>query len=267
VFGIGGDLREAERDYSVGLPPLNQTLARRMMEETKIYRYLQGRQEYEASLRKLEEVLVRFSRLIIDIPEIDEIDVNPILLTEEGLSALDARMLHISKMDAADRKKLRGDLCPPHLAIPPYPSQYLREMKASDGTPVLLRPIRSEDEPLMYTLLKSLSDESVYSRFCRQLKDIPHEQLVRFCQIDYDREIAFVSSLRSVDGMEELIGEVRLSKLPDLENAELELKSLWMEILKENRRMIKFGSKCGFRQSYDDGDMVKVALDLGEKIE
>lgn len=294
VFGIGGDLREAEKDYSVGLPPLNQTLARRMMEETRIYQYLQGRRKYEDSLRKLEEVLVRFSRLIIDIPEIDEIDINPVLFSDSGLLALDASMLHISTIESGDQKRIRGDLCPSHLSIPPYPAQYCREMTALDGTPVLIRPIRAEDEPIMYNLLKSLSDESVYSRFCRLLKDMPHEKLVRFCQIDYDREIAFVAAIKDESGAEELIGEVRLSKLPDLENAELsilvsdqwqgkgignilmdycigiarevELKSLWMEILKENRRMIRFGLKCGFRQAYDDGDMVKVVLDLEQTV-
>jgi len=123
---------------------------------------------------------------------------------------------------------------------------------------------------------------------------MPHEKLVRFCQIDYDREMAFVAAVTDESGAEELIGEVRLSKLPDLESAELsilvsdqwqgkgignmlmdycidiarkvELKSLWMEILKENRRMIRFGFKYGFRQAYDDGDMVKVVLGLEQPV-
>ena len=289
VFGIGGALREAEKDYSIGLPPLNQTLARRMLEETKIYQYLQGQQKYNASLKRLEEVLVGFSRLIIDMPEIDEIDINPVLFSESGIVALDARMLHISKIEAGEHRR---DLCPSHLSIPPYPAHYCREMIATDGTPVLIRPIRAEDEPIMYRLLKSLSDQSVYSRFCHVLKDMPHEKLVRFCQIDYDREIAFVASVKGDSAAEELIGEVRISKLADLESAELsilvsdqwqgkgignmlmdycidvsrelELKSLWMEILKENRRMIRFGFKCGFRQAYDDGDMVRVVLALAQ---
>ncbi len=294
VFGIGGDLREAEKDYSVGLPPLNQTLARRMMEETRIYQFLKGQLRYEASLKKLEEVLVRFSKLIIDIPEIDEIDINPILFSESGVIALNASMLHIAKIESREVKITGGDLCPSHLSIPPYPAQYRREMISSDGRSVLFRPIRAEDEPIMYRLLKSLSDESVYSRFGRLLKDMPHEKLVRFCQIDYDREMAFVAAVTDESGAEELIGEVRISKLPDLESAELsilvsdqwqgkgignmlmdycidiarkvELKSLWMEILKENRRMIKFGFKYGFRQAYDDGDMVRVVLGLDQPI-
>jgi acetyltransferase len=290
VFGIGGDLREAEKDYSVGLPPLNQTLARRMMEETRIYQFLRGQLRYEASLTKLEEILVRFSKLIIDMPEIDEIDINPVLFSESGVIALDASMLHIAKIESREGKRIRGDLCPFHLSIPPYPAQYYRDLISKDGRAVLIRPIRAEDEPIMYQLLKSLSDESVYSRFCSLLQDMPHEKLVRFCQIDYDREIAFVAAVKDESGAEGLIGEVRLSKLPDLENAELsilvsdqwqgqgignmlmdycidiarkvELKSIWMEILKENRRMIKFGHKYGFRQAYDDGDMVKVVLGL-----
>jgi len=294
VFGIGGDLREVEKDYAVGLPPLNQTLARRMMEETRVYQFLRSRVMYEASLKKLEEILVRFSKLIIDIPEIDEIDINPVFFSESGVIAIDASMLHISKVESREVKSIRGDLCPSHLSIPPYPAQYCREMISTDGISVLIRPIRAEDEPIMFQLLKSLSDESVYSRFCRLLKDMPHEKLVRFCQIDYDREIAFVAAVRDENGAEALIGEVRLSKLPDLESAELsilvsdqwqgkgignmlmdycidiagkvELKSLWMEILKENRRMIRFGFKYGFRQAYDDGDMVKVVLGLEQSV-
>ena len=292
VFGIGGALREAEKDYSIGLPPLNQTLARRMLEETRIYQYLQGQQKYNASLKRLEEVLVGFSQLIIDMPEIDEIDINPVLFSESGIVALDARMLHIAKIECGEHRIARRDLCPSHLSIPPYPAHYSREMIATDGTPVLIRPIRAEDEPIMYRLLKSLSDQSIYSRFCHVLKDMPHEKLVRFCQIDYDREIAFVASVKGDSAAEDLIGEVRISKLADLESAELsilvsdqwqgkgignmlmdycidvsrelELKSLWMEILKENRRMIRFGFKCGFRQAYDEGDMVRVVLSLAQ---
>jgi len=236
--------------------------------------------------------LVRFSQLIIDIPEIDEIDINPVLFSDSNIVALDASMLHIAEIEPTEHKIIRGDLCPSHLSIPPYPAQYCKEMIATDGTPVLVRPIRAEDEPILYQLLKSLSDESVYSRFCSLPKDMPHEKLVRFCQIDYDREIAFVASIRGESDAEGLIGELRISKLPNLESAELsilvsdqwqgkgignmlmdycldiarevELKSLWMEILKENRRMIKCGLKCGFRQAHDDGDMVKVVLDLAQ---
>ena len=121
-----------------------------MMEETRIYQFLKGQLRYEASLKKLEEVVVRFSKLIIDIPEIDEIDINPVLFSESGVIAVDASMLHIAKIESSEVKLTRGDLCPSHLSIPPYPAQYRREMISSDGRSVLIRPIRAEDEPIMY---------------------------------------------------------------------------------------------------------------------
>lgn len=287
VFGAGGLFRGATMDYAIGLPPLNRKLARHLMEETGICKYLGGMDIFKDSLEFLEEVLARFSQLIVDFPQIDEVDINPFLLTENGGAVLKASIdIDVDMHKACKWNK--GDLCTPHLAIPTYPFKYVRESVLKDGTSILIRPVRGEDEPAMRRFFESLSDETVVSRFGLLSKSITHEKLVRFCQIDYDRELAFVSVVGEAG--KEIIGDATLNKLPDLENAELSfmisdqwqgkgvgnvlmdyciwvareigLKSLWMEIQKDNVRMINFGGKYGFRQTYDDEDSIKVALQL-----
>ena len=289
LFGLGGEYLRAERDYSIGLPPLNQTLARRMMEETKIYRYLQDIPSYQNSLRLLEEMLVRFSQLIIDLPQISEIDINPFLLTEQdGIFVFDVDV-HLDKRLPKDYRWEKGDLCPQHLSIPPYPFRYEKESLLKDGTGIMIRPIRGEDEPALSCFFESLSDESVYFRFCQRRINMPHDNLARFCQIDYDRDFAFLAVSR---GDESIIGDVRLNRFADLDTAELSfvvgdqwqgkgigrilmdyclavareigLKTLWMEILRENSRMIKFGQKFGFTRTPgdEDDDMVEMVLDI-----
>lgn len=286
LFGTGGDLLEAMNDYAVGLPPLNQTLARRMMEDTKIYQHLHGVPDFQAVLGQVEEILVRFSQLIIDFHQIQEIDINPFIITKKEVIALDAEIL-LTEGAVINTVSLKDDLCPPHLSICPYPYKYAIERTLEDGTVCCIRPIQAEDEPLIYTLFKSLSDETITYRFGHRLVHLPHEKLVRYCQIDYDRELAFVGV---TPDKKQIIGDVRISKLPDLENAELSilildewqgkgigkilmeysigiakevgLKTLWMEILKNNHRMRALGQKFGFKQAYDDEDMVRVVLQL-----
>ena len=286
LFGTGGDLLGAMNDYAVGLPPLNQSLARRMMEETKIHQHLHGLPDFHGVLGRIEEILIRFSQLIIDFHQIREIDINPLLVSKKDVIALDAEIL----LDAGAVIKsgsLKDDLCPPHLCICPYPYKYAIERTLEDGTVCCIRPIQAEDEPLIFTLFKSLSDETIVYRFGHRLVHLPHEKMVRYCQIDYDRELAFVGV---TPDKQKIIGDVRISKLPDLENAELSilildewqgkgigkilmeysigiakeigLKSLWMEILKNNHRMLALGQKFGFKQAYDDEDMVRVVLQL-----
>ena len=286
LFGTGGDLLEAMDDYAIGLPPLNPTLARRMMEETKIYQHLHGHPNVQRVLGQIEEILVRFSQLIVDFHQIKEIDINPFLVTTRHVIALDAEIL-LDAGATVTGGPLKYDLCPPHLSICPYPYRYAIERTLEDGTVCCIRPIMAEDEPLIYALFKSLSDETIVYRFGHSLVHIPHETLVRYCQIDYDRELAFVGITAD---KRKIIGDVRISKMPDLENAELSilisdewqgkgigkilmeysigiakelgLKSLWMEILKNNRRMLALGQKYNFKQAYDDEDMVRVVLQL-----
>ncbi len=286
VFGTGGTLLEALGDYAVGLPPLNQTLARRLMEETKICKYLHQHEAYAQTLRMLEEVLVRFSQLIIDFPCIREIDINPFLVTEAEGFALDAGILLEKDVQPPFFRYPGEELCPSHLSICPYPFKYVTETSV-DGTSAVIRPIRPEDEPLIYELFKGLSNETIRFRFGQFLTDMPHEKLVRYCQIDYDRELAFIAAVREEEtGSDKIIADVRIIKQPDLETAELAIlvadewqghgigtrlldycikiaggigvRTLWMEILRNNARMLHLAATCGFTTVYSDEDMVKV---------
>ena len=288
VFGTGGDLLEAVEDYSIGLPPLNQTLARRMMDETKIFRYLRTQKAYDKTLKYLEEILVRFSHLIIHFPHIKEIDINPFFVTQKEGFALDANIL--LEADVLEGfVPVLGDFCPPHLSICPYPDQYIDIFKLNNGPAVVIRPIRPEDEPLMDELLRTSSENTLTMRFFRKLSDMPHDQLTKYCHVDYDRELSFVAVIREGD-REKITGEVRMSKLPDQENAEMAvivgdqwqgkgignalclqclkiaresgIKKMSMEILQVNARMLSRSEKMGFKKVISDSDSVNVVLDL-----
>lgn len=289
VFGTGGELLEALGDYAVGLPPLNQTLARRLMEETKIGKFLLTRDHYADALRLLEEMLVRFSYLLVDFPEIKEIDINPLFVTRGSAFVLDAGII-LEKEVAKDLECFKGELCPPHLSICPYPFQYVREIALDNGVPALIRPIRPEDEPLIYNLFKTLSEETIVSRFNQRLNDMPHERLARYCQLDYERELAFVAVVKESSEKDQVIADVRILKMPDLETAELailvadewqghgigtvlidyclkiarelEIRTLWMEILRTNARMLHLAKSSGFKETCTDDEMVRVVLEL-----
>jgi acetyltransferase len=288
VFGTGGVLLDVVEDYAIGLPPLNQTLAWRMMNETKIYNHLRRQVDFESSLRYIEEVLVRFSHLIIHFPQIKEIDINPFFLSEEDSFVLDANIL-LEPDILEGFVPIRGDFCPPHLSICPYPDQYIDVFKLREGPSAVIRPIRPEDEPLMEELMRTSSEQTLMMRFFRKMSDMTHEQLTRYCHVDYDREISFVAIIRD-NGRDRIIGEVRMSKLPDQENAEMAvvvgdswqgqgigkalcmqclkiakeigIKKMWMEILQMNSRMLYRAEKMGFRKVSSDEDSVKVLLEL-----
>ena len=288
VFGTGGVILEAVEDYSIGLPPLNQTLARRMMNKTKIYKHLLKQKDFESNLRYLEEVLVRFSHLIIHFPHIKEIDINPFFVSGEDSFVLDANIL--LEADVLEGfVPIRGDFCPPHLSICPYPDQYIDIFKLREGPAAVIRPIRPEDEPLMEELLKTSSEQTLTMRFFRKISEMSHDQLTRFCHVDYDRELSFVAIMRN-GAKERIIGEVRMSRLPDLESAEmavvvgdqwqgqgigkalclhcikiakeLGIKKIYMEILRVNSRMLNRAEKMGFSKIASDEDSVKVLLEL-----
>lgn len=220
LFGAGGQLVEIFKDRALGLPPLNATLARRVMERTQIYHALKGtRGRKSADLGVLEQLLVLFSQLVIEQPAIAEIDINPLLASAEGFLALDARvLLHSGK--AANTEL-------PRPAIRPYPSHYIRNLRLSDGTSAILRPIRPEDEPLMINFHESLSEESVYYRYFTALKlpqRIAHERLARICFNDYDREIALVVERTIPRTRErEILGVGRLTKSHGANDAEFAL--------------------------------------------
>ncbi|HSJ42475.1 MAG TPA: bifunctional acetate--CoA ligase family protein/GNAT family N-acetyltransferase, partial [Xanthobacteraceae bacterium] len=209
LFGAGGQLVEVFKDRSLSLPPLNTTLARRMMEQTQVFTALEGvRGRKAVDLPALEEFLVRFSHLVVEQPRIREIDINPVLASPEGMVALDARIV------------LHGPEIPddqlPRLAIRPYPVKYVQPWTMKNGEPVTIRPIRPEDEPLLVRLHQVLSERTVYLRYFQPLKlsqRTAHERLTRICFIDYDREMVLVVERKGQDCSGEAIAIGRLSKL------------------------------------------------------
>jgi len=217
LFGTGGQLVEVFKDKALALPPLNTTLARRMMEQTKIYKALKGvRGRKPVDMPALEELLVRFSELVVENPWIKEIDINPLLASAERLLALDARVvLHDAGMQEEDL---------PKSAIRPYPEKYVSEWKMKDGQTVTIRPIRPEDEPVMTDFHTKLSERTVYLRYFQPLKlsqRTAHERLTRICFNDYDREMALVVESKKPDGTSEILAVGRLSKQHGRNEAEL----------------------------------------------
>jgi acetyltransferase len=218
LFGSGGQLVEVYRDRALALPPLNTTLAQRLMEQTKILTALKGvRGRKPVNMAALEQLLVRFSQLVLEQRSIAEIDINPLLVSSERLLALDARVVLHAPAVVLD------DL--PKPAIRPYPLQYVARWTMRDGNQVTIRPIRPEDEPLMVKLHETLSDQSVYLRYFCSLslsRRIAHERLLKICFGDYDREMALVAELTDpVTGERRIIAVGRLSKLHVRNEAEV----------------------------------------------
>ena len=217
VFGLGGQLVEVLRDNAHALPPLTTTLARRMMENTRILQALKGvRGRKPVDLEKLEELLVRFSELVVENPRIADIEINPLLASEKGFIALDARViLHPATMRDAEL---------PRPAIRPYPSQYISNWETQDGTSFTLRPIRPDDEPLMVDFHHQLSENSVYMRFFLPLKldfRVSHERLFTKCFIDYEREIGLVAEYADEEGERRIAGIARLIRKHSDNSAEV----------------------------------------------
>jgi acetyltransferase len=290
LFGSGGTLVEINHDSAVALPPLNTTLARRLMEQTRIHRALHGvRGQGPADLEGLEQLLVRVSRLVLDHPCIQELDINPLLASPRGTSrplvALDARLLILTG---------EGDICAaPRPAIRPYPIQYMRPRELRDGTAVTIRPIRPEDEPLVVAFHRTLSEESIYFRYFHMMAlsaRIAHERLIRICFTDYDREMALVVDRRDPStGEHALLAVGRLSRLHGRNEAEFSLlvSDRWQrqglgtellrllleigrdeglqrisaEILHENLAMRSICQALGFTLR-ETPEVVKVSMDL-----
>jgi acetyltransferase len=243
LFGSGGQLVEVYTDRALGLPPLNTTLARRMMEQTRIYTALKGvRGRPPVDLVALEQLLVKFSQLVVEQRWIKEIDINPLLASPERLVALDARVV-VHPADVGEDEL-------PRLAIRPYPTQYVSPWTMKDGTPVAIRPIRPEDEPLIVKFHETLSERSVYMRYFHPMKlgqRIAHERLTRICFIDYDREMALVVEHKDPQtGEPEILGVGRLSKVHGTNDAEFAIlisdqaqgQGLGSELL---RRLVQIG--------------------------
>jgi len=223
LFGSGGQLVEVYKDRALAIPPLTTTLAKRLMEQTKIYHALHGvRGKKAVDMTKLEQILVRFSELVVDQPWIKECDINPLLADEGHLIAVDARVI----LHDPDTKK--EDL--PTLAIRPYPIQYIETFQLKNKQTATLRPIRPEDEPLIIKFHKDLSLETVRQRYLKAVnyeERVAHERLVRICFNDYDREIALV-----VEANQEILGVIRLTKIAGSRDATFALivKDQWQNM-------------------------------------
>jgi acetyltransferase len=245
LFGAGGQLVEVFRDRALSLPPLNTTLARRMMEQTIIHKALLGvRGREPVDLDALARVMVQFSQLVVEQRWIKEIDINPLLAGPgaAGIVALDARIvLHGPEVAEAQL---------PKLAIRPYPARYASEWASKAGLAVTIRPIRPEDEPLMVQFHTTLSEESVYMRyfhFIQYNQRVAHERLTRLCFIDYDREMALVVERKDPKtGERSILAIGRLSKVHQTAEAEFAIlvSDVWqghgfgLELL---RRLVQIG--------------------------
>ena len=214
MAGLGGTAAELFGDRALGFPPLNERLARRMIESLKIYPLLKGYRGRPAlAIPKLLETMIRLSYLAADYPEIAELDINPLLVTRDAVLALDARVV-------LDRAAVgRKDKPFAHLALRPYPEEYVRTVPLPEGGTCLLRPIKPEDEPLWMELLGKCSRESIYQRFRGFFSWASHDVAVRYCYIDYDRELAIVAETEE-NGKRMLMGVGRLAADPMKKTAE-----------------------------------------------
>jgi acetyltransferase len=281
VFGMGGIATELFKDVSIGFPPLNQVLARRFVENTAIYKHLKS-SEYSLNTKLLEEILVKFSQLVIDFPEIKDIDINPLIVNESSAVAVDARIV-------VDAERILQEIQPhEHLVIAPYPRKYITQWKLKDGTSAVLRPIRPEDETLLEELFKSLSEETMRFRFFQIIKGMQHETLTRYCNLDYDREIAIVAEIQEdkkrIIGVSRIIlepggklGEFAVvvgdkwqgfglgTKLIDyiIEiSKDMHLKTIYGYVISDNAKMVHLCNKKGFKMTPVDEEIRKATLDL-----
>ena len=213
MVGAGGITAEVLGDRALELPPLNDRLARRMLESLRIRQLLHGyRGRRAVNVDRLVEVLMRLSHLVSENPCIAELDVNPLLVTSEGATALDARVI----LDPTAAAKPRPYS---HLAIRPYPDEYVRQATLPDGAKLQLRPIQPEDEPLWHQFLKNCSEGSIWQRFRYLFKETTHEMATRFCFVDYDRTMAIVAEVNQA-GERKLAGVGRLEADADHRDAE-----------------------------------------------
>ena len=279
LFGMGGILTELLKDSAVTLPPLNLLLARRLMERTHVYRVLQGyRNIPAANVDLVAEFLVRISQLVTDFPEIVELDLNPVVISDGCPVAIDARIV-VEPSDVAS---------PRHLIISPYPNQYESNWMLKDGTPVLIRPLKPEDESLVADLLGNCSEETIYFRYFGGIKSWPHEALIRFTQNDYDREIG-MAAIGLPPGPSVMMGVGRLVMIPEQDAAEFAVlvadpwqgeglgwklfervieiakengvRTLYGEVLAVNRPMLNMAKKMGFNLLTPEEGTCRVELD------
>lgn len=212
VFGRGGTAVEIINDKALALPPLDLQLARGLVERTRVSRLLRGYRDVPAVQQDaVEMVLVKIAQMAADIPEIRELDINPLLADENGVMAVDARVA-VGKVEP----KFAGS-GPANFAVRPYPSQWQRNIEVRDGWHVFVRPIRPEDEPLIHEFLRHVTPEDLRLRFFAPMKQFSHEFVARLTQLDYARAMAFVAFDES---SKEMVGAVRIHSDSIYENGE-----------------------------------------------
>ena len=287
LVGMGGTTAELFKDKRLEFPPLNEQLARQMIESLKIYPLLQGwRGDTPKNIDKLIEALIRMSYLAADYPEIEELDINPLIVTPNDVIALDARIVVDEKLLETPTKDYS------HLILRPYPESLIKTAVLKDGTEILLRPIKPEDEPLWLELLGSCSKESIYHRFRYDFYFDSHEIASQFCFIDYDREIAIVAEIEE-EGRKKLIGVGRLIADPDVEMMEYAvlitdawqkkelgftltnycmeiaklrgIKKLVAETTKDNKPMISVFRKLNFKIRFNEDTTVSVNKEIDQE--
>jgi acetyltransferase len=282
LFGQGGTAVELIQDRAVALPPLNATLAHELVSRTRIFKLLQGyRDRPPADMDAILETLIKLSQMTIDLPEVAEVDVNPLLADEDGVLALDARIrVAAAPEDGAGR-----------LAIRPYPKELEETVLLRGGSTVLMRPIRPEDEPAHRDLFRAFSHEDMRFRFFGLVRELPHSQMARYTQIDYDREMAFVATDPEEAPDTKTLGVVRVVADPDNTEAEFAIivrsdmkrqglghalmekvirycrdrgtGAIVGQVLLDNHRMLALAETLGFTKHYDAAaEVVEVRLEL-----
>lgn len=288
LFGTGGQLVEVFKDSALAIPPLNKGLARRFMEKTKIYEALKGvRGRKPVDQDALEELLVNFSRLVVENRRIKECDINPLVVSGDGMIALDARVV-LHEADVLDSKL-------PKLAIRPYPINYVMMTTLKNNVEVTLRPIRPEDERMIVELHRELSEDSVRQRYFEFMsldERVAHERLIRICFTDYDREWTTVAEIDTPNG-KKIIGVGRLFLIPGTRFARFvmviidqyhnlglgtellkhlitiakqeKIEMIDSRILSENAGMIKICERLGFKIFQDKDPYITRAQWLASK--
>jgi acetyltransferase len=285
VFGRGGTAVELVADAAIALPPLDMRFARELIGRTRVSRQLVHHGDTpDADRDAIAALLVKLSRLAADIPEIVALDLNPVLADRDGVIAVDARACIAPSHDPR-----RPGACNPRFAIRPYPAEWERRMALKDGTPLMVRPVRPEDERLYPDFFAHVTPEDLRLRFFAPVREFSHAFIARLTQIDYSRAIAFVA-IEEATGA--LLGVVRLHMDADfvegeyaillrsdlkgqglgwklmklmIEYARVEgVKAVTGQILRENVTMLKMCEALGFRVEADpdDHDLKKVTLDV-----
>lgn len=283
VFGMGGVSVEIFKDTNIGLPPLNMSLAMRIIEDTKIYKLLKGfRGIPGVDIESIQFLLYKFAYLLADFPQIKELDINPFAVDEHGGLVLDAKVVLDKNYTHKDERPYS------HLVISPYPKEYVQEFQMKDGRTAILRPIKPEDEPMEAEMFTKFSEQTQRFRFFELVNEVNHEMLVRYTQNDYDREIAIIAEVDE-NWKKNMAGVVRLIADPDNETAEFaivvadpyqhmglgtrmtdyileiakerQISKIYAEVLIDNKIMLHMLEKRGFKLEEHD-DLVHCELDL-----